>query len=250
MGLEFDYVFLSTLSLRRATTGRQSPALGVPYFYPRSPCGERRVGPWPCGPARIISIHALLAESDQEYIIRNVEALIFLSTLSLRRATSGISAILTNLDDFYPRSPCGERHRRPLQNGHYSHFYPRSPCGERLKLLFGSAHPGCISIHALLAESDTLPTNQHQACLHFYPRSPCGERHRLHLKKHCMQRISIHALLAESDNGGTYHEKSRIISIHALLAESDRTLEVTRNSDTDFYPRSPCGERRCALRQL
>ena len=56
------------------------------HFYPRSPCGERRpdfnladylagflstlslrratVGPRPCGPARIISIHALLAESD------------------------------------------------------------------------------------------------------------------------------------------------------------------------------------------
>ena len=34
------------------------------------------------------------------------------------------------------------------------------------------------------------------------------------------------------------------ISIHALLAESDRVLEVTRNAHTDFYPRSPCGERR------
>ena len=33
------------------------------------------------------------------------------------------------------------------------------------------------------------------------------------------------------------------ISIHALLAESDRVLEVTRNAHTDFYPRSPCGER-------
>ena len=34
-----------------------------------------------------------------------------------------------------------------------------------------------------------------------------------------------------------------VISIHALLAESDRVLEVTRNAHTDFYPRSPCGER-------
>ena len=58
----------------------------INYFYPRSPCGERRrEGPRCQG----------LAE--------------FLSTLSLRRAT------LTNYHftllsyDFYPRSPCGER---------------------------------------------------------------------------------------------------------------------------------------------
>ena len=148
------------------------------YFYPRSPCGERRVGPWPCGPARIISIHALLAESDQEYIIRNVEALIFLSTLSLRRATSGISAILTNLDDFYPRSPCGER---PLVTTHADLYV-------------------CISIHALLAESDIHPPKVDT-------RTP----------------ISIHALLAESDFLLFRYRTTQKISIHALLAESDVT---------------------------
>ena len=35
----------------------------------------------------MISIHALLAESDQLYINRPTETIIFLSTLSLRRAT-------------------------------------------------------------------------------------------------------------------------------------------------------------------
>ena len=35
----------------------------------------------------IISIHALLAESDQLYINRTAKAIVFLSTLSLRRAT-------------------------------------------------------------------------------------------------------------------------------------------------------------------
>ena len=223
MGLEFDYVFLSTLSLRRATTGRQSPALGVPYFYPRSPCGERhllisqvytsvnfyprspcgerRVGPWPCGPARIISIHALLAESDQEYIIRNVEALIFLSTLSLRRATSGISAILTNLDDFYPRSPCGER---PLVTTHADLYV-------------------CISIHALLAESDIHPPKVDT-------RTPISihallaESDRIAAQTVPAQTpISIHALLAESDFLLFRYRTTQKISIHALLAESDVT---------------------------
>ena len=102
-------VFLSTLSLRRATGEPARPvqrsnisihALLAEsdshtfnltrfqcYFYPRSPCGERRgLQPKaPTGPK--ISIHALLAESDRHYyyICNNRRA--FLSTLSLRRAT-------------------------------------------------------------------------------------------------------------------------------------------------------------------
>ena len=58
---------------------------------------------------------------------------------------------------------------------------------------------GIISIHALLAESDSTLHN----ILKLFP-------------------ISIHALLAESDqekNNG--HETAPDISIHALLAESD-----------------------------
>ena len=57
-------VFLSTLSLRRATVLRKVPLLGIKYFYPRSPCGERpdSVSKWTA--TWNISIHALLAESD------------------------------------------------------------------------------------------------------------------------------------------------------------------------------------------
>ena len=33
------------------------------------------------------------------------------------------------------------------------------------------------------------------------------------------------------------------ISIHALLAESDRLKPRQTRTDTNFYPRSPCGER-------
>ena len=62
--------------------------------------------------------------------------------------------------------------------------------------------------------------------------------------------ISIHALLAESDVN-TYH---RIfgggISIHALLAESDFTSVVSSTGTTDFYPRSPCGERLSGFARL
>ncbi len=56
-------------------------------FYPRSPCGERRAANSSSGKSITISIHALLAESDP-VDIRTFQTLkIFLSTLSLRRAT-------------------------------------------------------------------------------------------------------------------------------------------------------------------
>ena len=80
----------------------------------------------------MISIHALLAESDRIRLHRAWLRLEFLSTLSLRRATSVGSVINNIINDFYPRSPCGER----------------PP-----KMLF-EIRARMISIHALLAESD------------------------------------------------------------------------------------------------
>ena len=79
--------FLSTLSLRRATTALCSRRRLFLYFYPRSPCGERRTLPRRSKTPLVISIHALLAESDQDIGDEFLPAKKFLSTLSLRRAT-------------------------------------------------------------------------------------------------------------------------------------------------------------------
>ena len=168
------FAFLSTLSLRRATTVTARIIDPTYDFYPRSPCGERRE-------------KAALAMAGYT----------FLSTLSLRRATFkgdhghikgdiSIHALLAESDPFlrfgpmtrpyfYPRSPCGERQpaTRPAQK--LLNFYPRSPCGERRE-----------------CDAETI------AFYNFYPRSPCGER---------------------------------LCMLHKILA------------DWDFYPRSPCGER-------
>ena len=59
--------------------------------------------------------------------------------------------------------------------------------------------------------------------------------------------ISIHALLAESDWWlRCWQLAARDISIHALLAESDlHESSLYRDHNSNFYPRSPCGERRC-----
>ena len=102
-----------------------------------------------------------------------------------------------------------------------------------------------ISIHALLAESDTGTLDPQKYDRNFYPRSPCGERRfsagrefdteeNFYPRSPCGERphktrnncigcyISIHALLAESDFVvGDVMGKGLAISIHALLAESD-----------------------------
>ena len=101
----------------------------------------------------------------------------FLSTLSLRRATRQRANIKCKISYFYPRSPCGERQRRGLQNLHLRYFYPRSPCGERHILPITSNVVIRISIHALLAESDDTSKDTIKTVVNFYPRSPCGERH-------------------------------------------------------------------------
>ena len=62
-------------------------------FYPRSPCGERRTTLSKPSMLLGISIHALLAESDDVRLIALMQISVFLSTLSLRRAT-GEAAVL------------------------------------------------------------------------------------------------------------------------------------------------------------
>ena len=148
--------FLSTLSLRRATVLRKVPILGIKYFYPRSPCGER------------LKISFLFRPPKK-----------FLSTLSLRRATNKIDCYPQPTSNFYPRSPCGERHNTANRIAAEYDFYPRSPCGERL-------------VAPLLAAGGTR---------YFYPRSPCGERLASSVVLSNTIKISIHALLAESDPG-------------------------------------------------
>ena len=102
--------FLSTLSLRRATG-----ILGRRLWYRQqflSTLSLRRATTNTSKKERMltdISIHALLAESDSGIIWRDFVGRRFLSTLSLRRATSRPTLGKAARPDFYPRSPCGER---------------------------------------------------------------------------------------------------------------------------------------------
>ena len=106
---EVHTIFLSTLSLRRATISCAWSASKLGDFYPRSPCGERRPGRiWltafayfyprsPCGERQVL-------------FWQSIQKAVFLSTLSLRRATRMFASLFFGRFYFYPRSPCGERH--------------------------------------------------------------------------------------------------------------------------------------------
>ena len=102
-----------------------------------------------------------------------------------------------------------------------TYFYPRSPCGER-------------------------PTTRQPPTTapHFYPRSPCGERLEPPEAGTAEAGISIHALLAESDVGKSQVvlQYSRFLSTLSLRRATPPVTRRARNL-SNFYPRSPCGER-------
>ena len=127
-----------------------------PYFYPRSPCGERRfhfnAGQHIC----VISIHALLAESDLNFHHRRPCCFQFLSTLSLRRATN-------SRHNFGPKNRFLSTLslRRATQQPENTADEPRflSTLSLRRATVFVCVicQRLAISIHALLAESDYRP---------------------------------------------------------------------------------------------
>ena len=197
---QFLLGFLSTLSLRRAT--------GYHYDNYNLHC--------------VISIHALLTESDTRFW-----------TIHWAQHTISIHALLTESDCSGSQQPEGT-----------TNFYPRSPYGERPGYQRPCERPTTISIHALLTESD----NGHGSALYkvqdFYPRSPYGERQVGQKRLRQKLAISIHALLTESD-GNLFNGRFRAIQFLSTLSLRRATAVTTLEggSDRDFYPRSPYGER-------
>ena len=190
--------FLSTLSLRRATFVFPTFVLSYKNFYPRSPCGERPGKPVQLPGRRIflstlslrratrkrqcsatgirsISIHALLAESDAVPRLPMAPVPQFLSTLSLRRATCA-SKIAKKGITFLSTLSLRRATRAP----------------ERAKN--GITFLSTLSLRRATADADeygiksqflsTLSLRRATPCRstawrtarNFYPRSPCGER--------------------------------------------------------------------------
>ena len=212
--------FLSTLSLRRATgytiNFHTKPGISIHAllaesdqaktfkistlrnFYPRSPCGERRSSIEEVSKYVVISIHALLAESDSTPNSGRTRNTVFLSTLSLRRATS-----------------------QGNQSGHWERLFLSTLSLRRATVHYDNYNLHCvISIHALLAESDAIYPSSTPPKEYFYPRSPCGERPIAGRITSNGTKISIHALLAESDH--------RTVNIQRPATEFLSTLSLRR----------------------
>ena len=243
-------VFLSTLSLRRATRLEFCDTAQHTYFYPRSPCGERQIPPH-CFPT----------------------IKIFLSTLSLRRATN-INSSVNTADKISIHALLAESDGIGLARmAPGAYFYPRSPCGERLAYPDVIICTNVISIHALLAESDSVrPHTRQRDAISIHallaesdkPTAARNDKNNIFLSTLSLRRatnspallsnnqnISIHALLAESD---TWARGSRITYVEFLSTLSlRRATIISQHSEPDsgnFYPRSPCGERRILAVQL
>ena len=214
-----------------------------------------------------ISIHALLAESDEHAYQLVLWVLRFLSTLSLRRATcqwrrsvklfrqflSTLSLRRATVEevsgdtwqrDFYPRSPCGERlvSVGPLMYNLY--FYPRSPCGERHILCVVSVQVGGFLSTLSLRRATVLVWCSCGGACDFYPRSPCGERlvsvgplmYNLYFypRSPCGERLIREPTAARNNKflSTLSLRRATIVSVGPLMY------------NLYFYPRSPCGERR------
>ena len=93
-------------------------------------------------------------------------------------------------------------------------FYPRSPCGERQQAQCFKVPPLCISIHALLAESDVHYDNYNL---------------------HCVE-ISIHALLAESDSKSAQNSGALLRIWNKFYGDCIFML----TGKAVFYPFCPC----------
>ena len=168
-------------------------------FYPRSPCGERLLHfPTPFW-VYCISIHALLAESDTSRLNAPSGATLFLSTLSLRRATKQLFATVGTTIFL---STLSLRRATPATNWNNKN--------------------NVISIHALLAESDTGGQSCNSTLVHFYPRSPCGERPSASGTLSDTSDVFLSTLsLRRATRCELGRNNRKVISIHALLAESD-----------------------------
>ena len=240
-----------------------------------------------------ISIHALLAESDVFSLYGVFYVCIFLSTLSLRRAThqrkqkDGTQQFLSTLSlrratrhktakliinvNFYPRSPCGERLNINRPTITIMQFLSTLSLRRATSRTENEGPSFWISIHALLAESDIISIALLTPQTRFLSTLSLRRATQTKAFKVATLRISIHALLAESDaflpadrmshqeflstlslrraTTSDYPASCRIRFLSTLsLRRATFQLDVMITTFYYFYPRSPCGERHTPIK--
>ena len=149
------------------------------------------------------------------------------------------------VSDFYPRSPRGERHgNNTMQFMDYAIFLSTLPAR-------GATKDFIVLVGALAVFLSTLPARGatytfpglRRARCHFYPRSPRGERL-------CAMSTSLGTLGFLSTLPARGATNCRLCPVRGFrflstLPARGATIVVwvSANERTDFYPRSPRGER-------
>ena len=146
--------FLSTLPARGATSPASIRPVSQRNFYPRSPRGERPALAADKTIHTAISIHAPREGSDDPHGRLQHHR----RTISIHAPREGSDCSMCSCcarpNNFYPRSPRGERQRKSRAFCGRFYFYPRSPRGERQVRPLPPIVMEDISIHAPREGSD------------------------------------------------------------------------------------------------
>ena len=126
----------------------------------------------------------------------------------------------------------------------HSNFYPRSPCGERLSALW-MALSRLLFLSTLSLRRATGENKKIKVIRIFLSTLSLRRATLIFAARHPAIRVFLSTLsLRRATPGRAPLSRVIVISIHALLAESDQRHPQTPNHPRNFYPRSPCGERR------
>ena len=145
------------------------------------------------------------------YSVASLSSSVFLSTLSLRRATLWVLMGDLSYDNFYPRSPCGERPDADIAVHDGILFLSTLSLRRATLAVSGEVVCEVISIHALLAESDNSAYGALDGAS-----------------------ISIHALLAESDKKFGFCDLEPIRFLSTLSLRRATILKVYGYGDNKF----------------
>ena len=245
-------VFQSTLSSRRATPAVHPKLPRWRYFNPRSPHGERLLASGGSTVGSIISIHALLTESDQMGELASTFWR-FQSTLSSRRATRPLrparrgAGFQSTLSSRRATSSCT---RQPPTTGFQSTLSSRRATARDFDALPEDVFQSTLSSR----RATSTPPDTDKLRRYFNPRSPHGER-RSGNKTLTGQFLQFQSTLSSrratqsrrirdhprfyfnprSPHGerpvpAGYSVGVETISIHALLTESDLIRDVVGRS--------------------
>ena len=146
---------------------------------------------------------------------------LFLSTLSLRRATHGHCAFRHAVDISIHALLAESDVVTRSGSMRYLDFYPRSPCGERLRDQFDVAMSGAFLSTLSLRRATARYEIFLRTTCNFYPRSPCGERRVVGSMMYSISKFLSTLSLRRATKPQTFYWRDGHISIHALLAESD-----------------------------